>query len=124
MEGGHGGNGGRHSDGKGGGRRNKRRRQRQQQRPNKQRRRPSAKESAALDSVGRERMYQQVEGLLRQIREEAEENGAFSDDELREYVSTVTSFMSLLDEESEPLTERARSEYLRVRDKLTHALRN
>jgi len=137
MDGGHGGSGNRpHGGGGGGGggnnggggRRNKRRRQRPQ-RPNNnfnnsnKRRSLSPRESAALDSVGRERMFQQVEGLLRQIREEAEEHGAFSDDQLRDYVSTVTTFMTLLEEESEPLTERARSEFLRVRDKLSNALR-
>lgn len=106
----------------GGGRRNKRRRTRPQKQ-NNLRHKLSPKEAAALDSVGRERMFQQVEGLLRQIREEAEETGAFSDEEVREYVTTVTAFMTLLEEESEPLTERARSEFLRVRDKLSHALR-
>lgn len=133
MDGGQGGN--RQHDGRGGGggggggnggggRRNKRRRQRpQRQQNNKPRRKLSPKESAALDTVGRERMFQQVEGLLRQIREEAEEAGVFSDDEVREYVTTVTNFMTLLEEESEPLTERARSEFLRVRDKLSQALR-
>lgn len=118
-----GGGGGGGGNNGGGGRRNKRRRQRPQRPNNNKRRSLSPRESAALDSVGRERMFQQVEGLLRQIREEAEEHGAFSDDQLRDYVSTVTTFMTLLEEESEPLTERARSEFLRVRDKLANALR-
>lgn len=120
--GGQGGNG-RQGDGRGGGgggKRHKRRRQRPQR---NKRRIPSAKESAALDSVGRERMFQQVEGLLRQIREQAEETNDFSEEDLRHYTTTVTSFMTLLEEESEPISERARSEYLRVRDKLTNALR-
>lgn len=120
------GGGGRQADGRGGGggggKRHKRRRQRPQ-RNNNQRRIPSSKESAALDSVGRERMFQQVEGLLRQIREHAEEANSFTEDELRHYTTTVTTFMTLLEEESEPISERARSEFLRVRDKLTHALR-
>jgi len=125
------GGGGRQADGRGGGgpgggpgggggKRHKRRRQRPQ-RP--KRRIPSAKESAALDSVGRERMFQQVEGLLRQIRELAEETNEFTEDDLRNYTTMVTTFMTLLEEESEPISERARSEFLRVRDRLTQVLR-
>lgn len=68
-------------------------------------------------------MFQQVEGLLRQIREQAEETNDFSEEDLRYYTTTVTSFMTLLEEESEPISDRARSEFLRVRDKLTNALR-
>ncbi len=116
------GSGARLPDGRGGGKKGKRRRQRQQ-RP-RHARKPTAKENAAIDSSNRERIFQHVEGLLRQIREEAEETGKFSEDQVRDYAMTVVNFNRLLEEQSEPLPERVRIEYLRVRDKLTSALNN
>lgn len=122
MGGGGQGSGARLPDGRGGGKKGKRRRQRQQ-RP-RHARKPTAKENAAIDSSNRERIFQHVEGLLRQIREEAEETGKFSEDQVRDYAMTVVNFNRLLEEQSEPLPERVRIEYLRVRDKLTSALNN
>jgi len=76
------------------------------------------------DNTSRERMFQDVEGLLRQIREHAEETREWSQEELREITHNVTTFTRALEQESEPLSERARGDYHRLRDKLTQALRN
>jgi hypothetical protein len=106
----------------GGGRR-KRRRQRPQQskppRPHEQRRSGGG---ARLDVVSRERVFQSVEGLLRQIREQAEETSQWTEDELREITQTVTTFTKSLEQEADPISERARMEYQRIREKLSQAL--
>lgn len=122
MGGGQGSSGARLPDGRGGGGKKGKRRRQRQQRP-RHVRAPTAKENAAIDSHNRERIFQHIEGLLRQIREEAEETGGFSDEQLRDYTATAVAFMRLLEEQSEPLPERVRIEYLRVRDRLTQALR-
>jgi hypothetical protein len=76
------------------------------------------------DDTDRERIFQDIEGLLRRIREEAEELGDRSEEELADVTATVTNFTKILEEESEVVSERARVEYHRVREKLNHALRS
>jgi hypothetical protein len=100
--------------------RKKRRRQRSQhgKRPHMQQAR-----GVSLDVISRERIFQELEGLLRQIREQAEETACWGADQLTEMTQTVTSFTKALEEQSDPLPERARSEYQRIRDKLSQALR-
>jgi len=76
-----------------------------------------------LDVVSRERIFQELEGLLRQIREQAEESADWAEDQLSEITRTVTSFTKSLEEQADPIPERARSEYQRIREKLSQALK-
>lgn len=76
-----------------------------------------------IDVVSRERMFQDIEGLLRQIRERAEEATVWSDDQLNDFTQTVTGFTKSLEQEGEQISQRVRSEYQRIRDKLSQALR-
>jgi len=87
-------------------------------------RRPFQGSSAHIDTVSRERMFQDIEGLLRQIRERAEEAPVWTEEQLNDFTQTVTGFTKSLEQEGEPLSQRARSEYQRIRDKLSYALRN
>jgi len=68
-------------------------------------------------------MYQDIEGLLRQIRERAEETPLWTEDQMNDFTQTVTGFMRTLDEEGGQVSDRAMNEYHRVRDKLSQALR-
>jgi hypothetical protein len=123
----HGGGGG------GGGQRNfnnNSRRKRRRQRPQRPKHRSKGgggggqqRSHAVKDDTDRERIFQDIEGLLRRIREEAEESGR-PEEELRDVTTTVTNFTKLLEEEAEVVSERARVEYHRVREKLNHALRS
>lgn len=84
----------------------------------------SSKDSlSSLDSINRERIFQHIEGLLRQIREAAEEGADYTEEQLSEYTQLVTSFTRDLEEEGELPSDRVRAEYMRVRDKLNHALK-
>jgi C4-type Zn-finger protein len=67
-------------------------------------------------------VFQSVEGLLRQIREQAEETAQWTEAELREITQTVTAFTKSLEQEHDPISERARMEYQRIREKLSQAL--
>jgi hypothetical protein len=126
--GGVGAEGSRDQDNRGGGQRGfGNRRKRRRQRPQRIKRRnkgPQTKSTAPKDDTDRERIFQDIEGLLRRIREEAEETGVWTEDELREITNTVTNFTKVLEEEAEVVSERARVEYHRVREKLNHALRS
>ncbi len=102
-----------------GGPRRKRRRQRAQR--GKRRRGPQGR--AYVEGVSRERIFQELEGLLRQIREEAEESSTWAEAEVSQMARAVTTFTRELEEQSDPLSERVRSEYQRIREKLTQALR-
>ncbi len=121
MEGGEG--GANHGSGNSGGGRRKRRRQRPQhgkhQRPHEPQR---ARVGARHDSASRERVFLSVEGLLRQIREQAEEGVQWTEAELREITQTVTAFTKSLEQEGDPISDRAQTEYQRLREKLSHAL--
>ena len=73
--------------------------------------------------VSREGIFQELEGLLRQIREQAEESATGDGAQLTEIVHTVTSFTKSLEEQAEPISDRARSEYHRIRERLSQVLR-
>jgi len=102
------------------GARRRRRRQRTQRG-----KRPRGTESRAPrpDTVSREHIFQELEGLLRQIREQAEEVGGWPEERLTPLVQAVTGFTRSLDEQSDPISERTRDEYKRIREKLSQALR-
>ena len=104
----------------GSGRKRRRRHRSQKETP----RRPFQGGSGHIDIVSRERMFQDIEGLLRQIRERAEEAPVWTEEQLHDFTQTVTGFTKSLEQEGEPLSQRARSEYQRIRDKLSYALRN
>ena len=76
-----------------------------------------------IDIVSRERMFQDIEGLLRQIRERAEESVVWTEEQLNDFTQTVTGFTKSLEQEGDQISQRMRSEYQRIREKLTHALR-
>ena len=104
----------------GAGRKRRRRHRSQKEQP----RRPFQRGSGPIDTVSRERMFQDIEGLLRQIRERAEEASVWTEEQLNEFTQNVTGFTKSLEQEGEPLSQRARGEYQRIRDKLSYALRN
>ena len=101
-----------------GGSRRKRRRQRSQR---GKRRRPQG--HVHSEGMNREHIFQELEGLLRQIREEAEESSNRTEEEVSAMARTVTTFTKELEEQSDPVSERLRSEYQRIREMLTQALR-
>jgi len=105
---------------RGSGRKRRRRHRSQKEQP----RRPFQGSSGQIDIVSRERMFQDIEGLLRQIRERAEEAAVWTEEQLNDFTQSVTGFTKSLEQEGEPLSQRARSEYQRIRDKLSYALRN
>jgi len=107
------------SNGPGGSRR-KRRRQRSQR---GRHRRPGPSQTQQLDIVSRERIFQELEGLLRQIREEAEESAGCAEEHVAEMAHAVATFTKSLEEQSDPISERVRGEYQRIRDKLSQALK-
>ena len=93
----------------GGGSRRKRRRQRQQRGKRPGLPMPVRSPRAAVVEVGtRERIFQDVEGLLRQIREEAEETETWSEEQLRDITQAVTTFTKSLEQESDPISDRVR----------------
>lgn len=86
--------------------------------------RPPQRGAPHVDIVSRERMFQDIEGLLRQIRERAEESPLWTEEQMNDFTQSVTGFTKSLEQESEQISLRARSEYQRIRDKLSQALRN
>jgi hypothetical protein len=100
-----------------GGSRRKRRRRSQRGK----RRRPQG--PVHSEGLNREHIFQELEGLLRQIREEAEESSNRAAEEVSAMAHTVTTFTRELEEQSGPVSERLRSEYQRIREMLTQALR-
>ena len=105
----------------GSGRRRKRRHRSQKGRPPRRPRSPDG--GPHIDVVNRERMFQDIEGLLRQIRERAEEASVWTEDQLNDFTQAVTGFTKSLEQESEQISQRVRDEYQRIREKLSHALR-
>lgn len=101
-----------------GGSRRRRRRQRSQR---GKRWRPQG--HVHSEGMNREHIFQELEGLLRQIREEAEESPNRAEEEVSAMAQTVTTFTKELEEQSDPVSERLRSEYQRIREILTQALR-
>lgn len=124
------GRGGRDHGGNGRGGNGQGRKKRRRQRPQRvKHRKPGGgggggKEAFSFDAVNRERIFQQIEGLLRQIREHQEEFGGYTEEQLSDYTQAVTSFTRAFEEEGDASSERLRNEYLRVRDKLSNALRS
>ncbi len=106
--------------GAGGAGRKRRRRQRPQ---HGTQRRPTQARGPLADLVSREHVFQDLEGLLRQIREEAEESSGWAEEQLSEITQTVTNFTKSLEEQVDPISERVRSEYQRIRERLSHALK-
>jgi hypothetical protein len=104
-----------------GGSRRKRRRQRSQR---GRHRPPGPSHAQQLDVVSRERIFQELEGLLRQIREEAEESAGWTEEQVANMAHVVVTFTRSLEEQSDPISERVRSEYQRIREKLSQALRS
>jgi hypothetical protein len=97
---------------------------RRRQRPQRgKHRRPPQTRSSHSEGMSRERVFQELEGLLRQIREQAEESADWAEDRLTEITQTVTSFTKSLEEEADPIPERVRAEYQRIREKLSQALK-
>jgi hypothetical protein len=104
----------------GSGSRKRRRRQRSQRgKP----RRPAPSAARMNSAVSREGIFQELEGLLRQIREQTEESATGSGAHLNEIVHAVTSFTKSLEEQADPISDRARSEFQRIRDRLSQVLR-
>jgi len=84
---------------------------------------PQPGSNAQIDRPTRERMFQDIEGLLRRIREQAEEVNAWSVEELQEFTQTVTGFTRSLEQEGDPVSQRSVAEYQRIREKLSQALK-
>lgn len=68
-------------------------------------------------------MFQDIEGLLRQIRERAEETPLWTPEQMNDFTQAVTGFTRFLEEEGGQISDRTMNEYHRVRDKLSQALR-
>jgi len=101
-----------------------RKRRRRHRSPKGKRRRNSGQGGTPhVDIVSRERMFQDIEGLLRQIRERAEESVVWTEEQLSDFTQTVTGFTKSMEQEGEQVSQRMRSEYQRIREKLSHALR-
>ena len=100
-----------------------RKRRRRQRTQRGKRRRPGESRPTHTETVSRERMFQDIEGLLRQIREQAEESASWTDQQLSEITQTVTTFTKSLEAEVDPISDRARSEYQRIREKLSQAMK-
>jgi hypothetical protein len=105
----------------GGGAGGSRRKRRRQRSPGGKRWRPQG--HVHSEGLNREHIFQELEGLLRQIREEAEESSNRTVEEVGAMARTVTTFTKELEEQSDPVSERLRSEYQRIRGMLTQALR-
>ena len=100
------------------------RKRRRRQRPQRGKQlRPMQGRAPRVDLVSREHVFQDLEGLLRQIREQAEESSGWPQEQLSEITQTVTSFTKSLEEQLDPISDRVRSEYQRIREKLSHALK-
>lgn len=104
----------------GGGSRRKRRRQRSQR---GKRQGFTPVRSHHGEGISRERIFQELEGLLRQVREEAEESPGMAEEQINEVARLVSTFTKALDEQSDPVSERLRGEYQHLREKLVRMLR-
>ena len=100
-----------------------RKRRRRQRTQRGKRHHPGSSRPTPNDTVSRERIFQDIEGLLRRIREQAEESTNWTEQQLSEITQTVTSFTRSLEAEADPISDRARSEYQRIRDKLNQAMK-
>jgi hypothetical protein len=98
------------------------RRKRRRQRPARGKRQRSQGHAQAED-VSREGIFQELEGLLRQIREEAQESPNRPEEEISAIARTVSTFTKTLEDQGDPISERLRTEYQRLREMLTQRLR-
>ncbi|MFQ5667643.1 MAG: hypothetical protein ACE5I7_14620 [Candidatus Binatia bacterium] len=60
---------------------------------------------------------------MRRIREQAEESTTWTEQQLSEITQSVTGFTRALEHEADPISDRARTEYQRLREKLSQALK-
>ncbi|MBI3782527.1 MAG: hypothetical protein HY270_03900 [Deltaproteobacteria bacterium] len=100
------------------------RKKRRRQRGQRNKHRTPGSPSLHGDSANRERVYQDVEGLLRQIRELAEENAAYTQEQLDDFTQSVVTLFKALESEGQMISDRLFADYQRVRDKLNMALRD
>ncbi len=100
-----------------------RKRRRRQRAQRGKRRRPTYVAPGNAYTLSREHIFQDIEGLLRQIREQAEESPEWTEQQLDQITQTVTTFTKSLEEEADPISDRARSEYQRIREKLSNAMK-
>ena len=100
-----------------------RKRRRRQRSERGKRRRTTHVRPAPTHAMNREHIFQDIEGLLRQIREQAEESPDWTEQQLNEITQAVTSFTKSLEEEADPISDRARNEYQRIREKLSNAMK-
>jgi hypothetical protein len=75
------------------------------------------------EAANRERIFQDIEGRMRQIRELAEEGNDFTNDEISELTQSVVALFRSLESEGEVVSDRAFAEYQRLRERLNQALR-
>lgn len=80
--------------------------------------------AAQGDHSNRERIYQDVEGLLRRIREHDEENGGYSAQQMSDFTQAVVTLFKALESENEIVSERLYAEYQRLRERLSQALKS
>lgn len=76
-----------------------------------------------FEGASRERIFQDLEGLLRQLREEAEASPAVAAEEISLMAQAVSTFTRTLEEQPDPISERVHCEYQRIREKLVQSLR-
>lgn len=76
-----------------------------------------------FEGASRERIFQDLEGLLRQLREEAEASPAVAAEEISLMAQAVSTFTRALEEQPDPISERVHCEYQRIREKLVQSLR-
>lgn len=100
-----------------GGPRRKRRRQREHVQRLAQRR------VGEMDGTSRERIFQDLEGLLRQLREESEVSSQMAAEQVSLMARTVSTFTRALEDQSDPISDRTHSQYQRIREKLVQTLR-
>jgi len=100
--------------------RKKKRRQRTQR---GKRRNQEPSRAPRIDVVSRERIFQEIEGLLRRIREQAEETACWTDEQLRDFTQMVVNFTKTLEQEGDPISGRLQNDYQRLRDRLALALK-
>ncbi|MBP1686753.1 MAG: hypothetical protein H6Q33_2896 [Deltaproteobacteria bacterium] len=97
------------------------RRKRRRQRPQGQR--LPHRRVGQIEGASRERIFQDLEGLLRQLREEVDASSDIAAEQISLMAQTVSTFTRALEEQSDPISERAHSEYQRIREKLVQTLR-
>ncbi len=75
------------------------------------------------ETANRERVFQDLEGLLRRIREVAEESAAYSEGQVAEYAREVGDLFRALEGEGDVVSDRLFGAYQRLRRRLSDALK-